>query len=954
MEVVTSANQILSLGMDEVLQLSHLDYVYHRAEGNHLFTHDGQKILDLVQGAGTGLLGHNHQEIIDTVMTALGKRVPQNAQFSSKPTAKRLVEKISKALGGDTGSFVGILANSGTEAVEIALKHATYSYFQHLEGFLEKWRQEFVEFKRKVKKVTHAEIPLSIFEGTALSGMVTSSDNLETLSEKIETYHNSLRFKPLKFIALKRAFHGKTLGSLRITYNIRYRYPFLLGEEGVYFVSPEDISDLEGIVSSHIINFYYLSLGTDLRLNLKTVPMSGIGAFIYEPVQGEGGIFPLTRDFLQAAQDKCHQVGIPVIADEIQTFGRLGHICVSKAMGLDPDYLTLAKGLGGGICKIAMALIRRQAYQKQFDLIHSSTFAGDELSSLVALKTIDILTREDNQILNRGCEMGKYFIDQLLQVKTRYPKVIYAVRGAGLMIGIEFFPLEKSTSWVIRQVSHIFNVSSLPIASYLLNKEKIRVLSVLSDPNTIRIEPSLYIEKRDIDHCVESISRLCEILNKGDGYSFIQHHLEQSKITESETHEYIPSTIKPLISHRQDINHAAFLCHPVDIGDFIDYDPSLRKVDQKNVRRLLQFYERYFNPELIARSVIKSSTGLEVQISFIALALTSQRFAESMARHNLKLPREKIREALDMAYQMRCSVCGLGQYTSIVTRNGLIFDCDHLSLTTGNALTAGMAIEALLMAARERGLNPEHLSAAVVGAGGNIGSVISELLSDYCPSLLLIGSSRYGSKERLLKIGYQICNRAYNRVFQEGLPPQGFSKNAAVFEILRRARPIESDQRGKFIYDEMLSQIKGSMPLRIEHQMQGLRDCQLIITAVNTSSAILYPENIRPKEVVICDVGVPANVHESVRKMYPNVEVIEGGLVELPHKESINIPGNHLFPGTVFACIAETILLAMEGFKGHYSYGPISSKQVTEILHIAAKHGFKLAKSKKKSKDTLI
>jgi len=179
---------------------------------------------------------------------------------------------------------------------------------------------------------------------------------------------------------------------------------------------------------------------------------------------------------------------------------------------------------------------------------------------------------------------------------------------------------------------------------------------------------------------------------------------------------------------------------------------------------------------------------------------------------------------------------------------------------------------------------------------------------------------------------FQICNRAYNRVFQEGLPPQGFSKDAAVFEILRRARPIESDQRGKFIYDEMLSQIKGSMPLRIEHQMQGLRDCQLIITAVNTSSTILYPENISPKEVVICDLGVPANVHESVRKIYPNVEVIEGGLVELPHKESINIPGNYLFSGTVFACIAETILLAMKGFKGHYSYGLLSSKQVTEIL----------------------
>ncbi|MGA1874973.1 MAG: aminotransferase class III-fold pyridoxal phosphate-dependent enzyme [bacterium] len=940
MELMSSASQ--SFGLTEVLQLSHFDYVYTRADGNYLFTHDGKRILDFAQGAGTGILGHNHPEIIDTLVSALQAGVPQNAQFSFKPTIKRLVEKINMAVSGKADSFIGIPANSGTEAMEIALKHASLSYHHRLACLLEECRQSFREQKKLLKEGKRLEIPPNIFEKTPLSEAGPPAGHLDMLIERLETYHSSLLVTPSQFLALQRSFHGKTLGSLRITHNHRYRHPFLKGDEHVYFISPDDPASLEAILSSRIFHLYSLSLDKSLRLHLKAIPMSSFEAFIYEPVQGEGGIFPLDKDFLLTAQDMCHKAGIQVIADEIQTFGRLGHICATTAMELDPDYITLAKGLGGGLCKAAMALIRREIYQKQFDLIHSSTFAGDELSSLAAMKTIDMLTRENSRLLRQGYEMGQYLMARLLQVKARYPQVIYDIRGAGLMIGIEFFPLEKSVSWTIRQASRFFGSSSLPIASYLLNQRGIRVLPVLSNPHTIRLEPSLSIEKGDIEQCVESISRLCEVLERGNGYGFIQHHLQQIEADEPERGTCVYPAVIPPSQHRQDLNQAAFLCHPFDAGDLLDYDPSLRNLGLEGAEKFLRCNEQYFEPELITRSTIRSSTGSEIQISFIGIGFTSQRLAELMAARKVKLPREKIRRALEIAYQMGCSVCGLGQYTSIVTRNGLLFDYDHINLTTGNALTAGMALEALISKAGERGLSLAQVSTAVVGAGGNIGQIISELLSDSCPSLLLIGSGRSGSRERLVKVGYQIANRAYKRVFEEGLPPQGFTRNDAVLEIMKRARSVDSHQRGKFIYEEIVSHPGESMPLRIQNQIEDLRNYQVIVTATNASSPILYPEHISRQVTVICDIGTPPNVHESVRNMHPQVEIIKGGIVALPHEEKIDLPGYHLSPGRVFACIAETILLAMEGFKGHYSYGRLNSEQVTNILHIAARHGFKL------------
>ena len=106
----------------------------------------------------------------------------------------------------------------------------------------------------------------------------------------------------------------------------------------------------------------------------------------------------------------------------------------SHALGISPDYIILSKALGGGVAKISALLVKRQRYQQSFDLLHSSTFADDEFSCAIALKTLELL---DSSTLQRCRSQGDYLLQRLHALARQFPTVIAEVRGAGLFIGIE-------------------------------------------------------------------------------------------------------------------------------------------------------------------------------------------------------------------------------------------------------------------------------------------------------------------------------------------------------------------------------------------------------------------------------------------------------------------------------------------------------------------------------------
>src|SRR6202008_1847550 len=106
----------------------------------------------------------------------------------------------------------------------------------------------------------------------------------------------------------------------------------------------------------------------------------------------------------------------------------------SRTLGLDPDYICLSKALGGGLVKIGALLVKPERFIKSFSLLHSSTFAGDEISCRVASKVLEIIERDD--VPGRCETAGRYLLERLRQLRSQYPDQIRDVRGRGLLVGI--------------------------------------------------------------------------------------------------------------------------------------------------------------------------------------------------------------------------------------------------------------------------------------------------------------------------------------------------------------------------------------------------------------------------------------------------------------------------------------------------------------------------------------
>jgi len=212
------------------------------------------------------------------------------------------------------------------------------------------------------------------------------------------------------FVALEGGFSGRTMGALSVTHDEHYRVPFapLLGP--VTFVDPLD----PGAVAAAI---------TDR-----------VAAVIAEPIQGEGGIRPLSDAFAQALTDACRRTGTLLIADEVQSgLGRTGHPFYSAALGLAPDLISVGKALGSGV-PIGAALVSERVAQAVSAGDHGSTYGGNLLASRAAVYFLEQLT--ENGLLDHVNEVGVHFERRLRALALQHP-VITEVRGAGLMRGLQ-------------------------------------------------------------------------------------------------------------------------------------------------------------------------------------------------------------------------------------------------------------------------------------------------------------------------------------------------------------------------------------------------------------------------------------------------------------------------------------------------------------------------------------
>ena len=125
-----------------------------------------------------------------------------------------------------------------------------------------------------------------------------------------------------------------------------------------------------------------------------------------------------------------------------------------------------------------------------------------------------------------------------------------------------------------------------------------------------------------------------------------------------------------------------------------------------------------------------------------------------------------------------------------------------------------------------------------------------------------------------------------------------------------------------------------------------LRRCPLVLSASNAAEALIFPHHVFEGPTVICDISLPPDVDPSVATERPDVRVIRGGVVRLPHNPRFGLAGAPLDPGLVYACLAETVLMGLEGATQHGSYGPVTAVGVEAALAMAKRHGFALGSTR--------
>ena len=216
--------------------------------------------------------------------------------------------------------------------------------------------------------------------------------------------------KRTRFLALENSFHGRTMGSVATTYTEKYRKPFAPVMPGVEFVKFNDVADLKAKFTDDVC------------------------AVCIETVQGEGGIQPVSREFLKAARELTSKSGALLLLDEIQCgLGRTGKMFAYQHYGVKPDVVTLAKPLAAGL-PLGAILVSEEVAGAIHPGMHGTTFGGGPLACAVALEVLNVLERD--KVLAHVQEVGNYFIELLGLLDARHGAVV-DVRGVGLMVGME-------------------------------------------------------------------------------------------------------------------------------------------------------------------------------------------------------------------------------------------------------------------------------------------------------------------------------------------------------------------------------------------------------------------------------------------------------------------------------------------------------------------------------------
>ncbi|MFD3688739.1 aspartate aminotransferase family protein [Nocardiopsis sp. NPDC058631] len=498
-----------------------LDAEYVRAHGDTVYRLDGEgrevPVTDFAGGYGSLILGHHHPEITSLARELLERQVPVYTQFSHHPEANRAANLINAAIRRETGTqepYYAFFASTGAEAVEAATKHAEFARAQRLSA-LAAGIGENVALARAELGAGRAVPGPDVYERAGADSSQPGDRVLEHLVARLERHNDEVLSRPPVYFALEGSFHGKLAGSVQLTHNPGFRTPFAAMAARARFVPLNEGGALVKAVEEERAVVWDLVV-EDGRIGVVERPAPVFGAFLVEPVQGEGGVHEVSREFAERIQAVCADIGCPIVVDEVQSgMGRTGSFLASSHIGLRGDYYVLAKSLGGGIAKSSVMLVREEHYRGEFELVHSSTFAKDGFSSRIAVRVLELLEADGGAAYARARERGERLRAALERVRADFPDVVEQVRGRGLMLGLEFRDTSDSPSEVLRFLAEA-DVLGYVLSGYLLRKHAVRALPTASAVNTLRFAPSIGIADEQIDRLEEALRDVALVLRERD------------------------------------------------------------------------------------------------------------------------------------------------------------------------------------------------------------------------------------------------------------------------------------------------------------------------------------------------------------------------------------------------------------------------------------------------------
>ncbi len=263
-----------------------------------------------------------------------------------------------------------------------------------------------------------------------------------------------------EIIAMKNSFHGRSLGALSVTGNDHYQEPFKPLLPGIRFAEFNNLDSVKALV------------------NEKTC------AILMETIQGEGGIYPASEEFLKGVRKLCDDNGILLMLDEIQCgMGRSGKMFAWQWYDVVPDVMTVAKALGNGV-PIGAFLARGEAAAAMVPGDHGTTYGGNPFVTAAASRVLDIFEKRD--IPGHAAEIGEYLKEKLEELKSRC-SLIADCRGKGMIQGVEL------------------TVPAGPVVTKALLEEKLVLIT--AGEKIIRFVPPLVIEKEDVDEMIKRLEK---------------------------------------------------------------------------------------------------------------------------------------------------------------------------------------------------------------------------------------------------------------------------------------------------------------------------------------------------------------------------------------------------------------------------------------------------------------